>query len=410
MRLLAGFIICFVALPTTQANNEPSVIQIGTGISPPYQYLDDGKIVGKTVDVVRCALGKESLPYNIQMFHWRRVLTLFSNNDLDMVFGVADTNTWASNSIASAPLDLEKWFWYSTADKSRPDLNSSIATVAGSNQDVWLQKNNYSKLYNPPNLESAVKMLFSNRVDYLLADETYVDRLLLEQSQHKQTISKSFSRFSQHHAYFSPHYISASEDFIEKFDSHISACNPGIKEIDLQTRSALIKAAETLLNTLNSPPLISYLRLANDSRSNFSLDYIVKQEIEWEIPGNNLKNITLNNAVSNTLRTLASDNSDVVRELFLVDQLGLSIAMNIPTTDYWQGDEQNFISVTKDSNLKRFVSDVYFDESTRSFQSQVSLRIDDPDTEEFLGVIVIGLSLEQVMEKYLTGVETDTLN
>ncbi|MFQ3230836.1 substrate-binding periplasmic protein [Reinekea sp.] len=405
-----GFVIIIAVSITAQAKSPRSIIQIGTGISPPYQFLEQGKITGKTVDVMRCVLDKQALPYNIQVYPWRRALNLFSNANLEMVFGANVVTGWPSNTVSSAPLDLEKWFWYSATSSHKPALTSSIATIAGSNQDSWLQQHGYSNLFYPPNLESAVKMLRAGRVNFMLADETYVDHLLLSQNPSSRPIAKSFSRFSPQYAYFSPLLIERTDSIVENFDRHIGECNPAIQAVDLHTEAALKKSANHLNAEINQAQLRSALIQAKKNQPSLSTDRIVRQEATWQLPNSRLVSRILNSSVSTSLNALASKNRHIVQEVFLTDQLGFVVGMSRPTTDYWQGDEQNFISVAQGSDAVQSVSNIYFDESTRSFQSQVSLRISDPDTGEFLGVLVFGLALEAVMEHYFTTIEMHVPN
>ena len=64
------------------------------------------------------------------------------------------------------------------------------------------------------------------------------------------------------------------------------------------------------------------------------------------------------------------------------------------TSDYWQGDEEKHQLTFGAGPNAIHVSEVELDESTQSYQAQVSFTIIDPATGAGIGAATIGLNAE----------------
>ena len=80
-----------------------------------------------------------------------------------------------------------------------------------------------------------------------------------------------------------------------------------------------------------------------------------------------------------------------VTEVFVMDAKGLNVAASAVTSDYWQGDEAKYKNTFLKGPDAVFVDEVDFDESTQTYQGQVSFAITDPATGAVVGAITIGL-------------------
>ena len=77
-----------------------------------------------------------------------------------------------------------------------------------------------------------------------------------------------------------------------------------------------------------------------------------------------------------------------------MDEHGLNVASSGVTPDYWQVDEAEFQKAYGMGPDGVFVDEIEFDESTQSYQGQVSISLKDPDTGELIGAMTIGLNAE----------------
>ena len=81
-------------------------------------------------------------------------------------------------------------------------------------------------------------------------------------------------------------------------------------------------------------------------------------------------------------------------EIFVMDAKGLNVAQSDPTSDYWQGDEAKWQETFLAGPEALHLSDVEEDESTQTFQSQVSVPVTDPDSNTVIGAITVGVNVE----------------
>lgn len=86
------------------------------------------------------------------------------------------------------------------------------------------------------------------------------------------------------------------------------------------------------------------------------------------------------------------------REAILTGKLGETIAMNLVTSDYWQGDEEKFTEIF-DANVPSrkpdsHVSRARWDESTSAMISQVSVPVYEAGL--MIGTLTVGVDLKRV--------------
>src|SRR3546814_1455058 len=77
-----------------------------------------------------------------------------------------------------------------------------------------------------------------------------------------------------------------------------------------------------------------------------------------------------------------------------MDNRGLNVGQSDVTSDYWQGDEAKWQKSYQGGADAIFVDEVEMDESTQTFQSQVSMPIVDPATGEVIGAITVGVNVD----------------
>lgn len=105
----------------------------------------------------------------------------------------------------------------------------------------------------------------------------------------------------------------------------------------------------------------------------------------------------LGNAVSDFLRQRSAESGGVITEIFVMDNLGLNVATSDVTSDYWQGDEAKFTETFLQGAGAAHFSEIEFDESSQTFQGQISMTIVDPQSGEPIGAMTIGVNAESLM-------------
>ena len=102
----------------------------------------------------------------------------------------------------------------------------------------------------------------------------------------------------------------------------------------------------------------------------------------------------LANALSGFLRQQQDAAGGLVTEVFVMDNHGLNVGQSEVTSDYWQGDEAKWQKTFQAGADAIFIDEVEMDESTQTFQSQVSMSIVDPATGEVIGAITVGVNID----------------
>ena len=79
-----------------------------------------------------------------------------------------------------------------------------------------------------------------------------------------------------------------------------------------------------------------------------------------------------------------------------MDAKGLNVGTSDVTSDYMQGDEGKWQKTYLVGPDATFIDEVEFDESSKTFQSQVSTTVVDPATGKAIGAVTIGMNVEKL--------------
>ena len=153
---------------------------------------------------------------------------------------------------------------------------------------------------------------------------------------------------------------------------------------------------DTIAEWVTAPVVIETLNTQNQAHQNLTEADINELDASWRqqvIAGGDLINDVLSNPLSLHLKDLKANGSGRFTEIFISDNRGLNAGQSDVTSDYWQGDEDKWQVPTASRRIH--ISDVEFDESSQTYQSQVSLPIFDAG--ELIGVITVGVDLEQII-------------
>lgn len=104
----------------------------------------------------------------------------------------------------------------------------------------------------------------------------------------------------------------------------------------------------------------------------------------------------ITSAASDFLRARRTEAAGVISEIFIMDRRGLNVAASDTTSDYWQGDEAKFTETAGTGGEALHVGAVEFDESSQTYQGQVSITISDPVTHQVIGAMTVGLNAEML--------------
>ena len=100
--------------------------------------------------------------------------------------------------------------------------------------------------------------------------------------------------------------------------------------------------------------------------------------------------------LSKFLAEKKSGSNGIFSEIFVMDNKGLNVGQSDVTSDYMQGDEAKWQKTYPVGPDAVFLDEVEFDDSSQTFQSQVSISIADPATGAAIGAITIGINVENL--------------
>ena len=374
---------------------------IATYNAPPYQFIDENEIKGETVSTVQCIfhiLEKESF---IDFYPLKRALHELDKNSIDGLFPVHSYEDNIQNH--TSPISIEKWFWLTNfpigEKKNLATINSKlVASVNGSPAHEWLVANNYEVDITVTTRTQLLQMFEAKRVDAIIIDdsEAYRDlefHHLIEQMEHYWR----FIKFEPHHFAFSEKAIADNPFILEEFNKNISNCSPISLNISGSEKQALKKYLTPYLlqisDYLKDKSHLTQLRKKFPKLSIEEIDTRWQREVKTQQGG--LYNFVHNEKLSHFLAKLHTSSNGKITEIIAIDNEGFSIALSQNTTDLYQGDEAQFLNTFPSGAASVHVSNITYDESTQTFQSQVSFAL--PKNNAPVSVITFGVNVEKVI-------------
>lgn len=161
----------------------------------------------------------------------------------------------------------------------------------------------------------------------------------------------------------------------------------------------LKELAETQLAAwVADPSVVQTLRDQNAAHANLAQADIDALDLQWraEVGQSDTPLISevLGRSTSEYLREQKNGMDGLITEVFVMDNHGLNAAQSDLTSDYWQGDEDKFQKTYGMGVGSIHIGEVELDESSGSYQSQVSMVIADPDTGAAIGAVTFGVNVD----------------
>jgi hypothetical protein len=159
-------------------------------------------------------------------------------------------------------------------------------------------------------------------------------------------------------------------------------------------------ASGSLRNVATNPVVIDAIRKQNEQSAGHDAAKIEQLDSQWRAEvgaaAKPLIDATLATDASLALKQLQEESGGLITEIFVMDAVGLNVAQSTVTSDYWQGDEEKFsLSYGAGADGITF-GEIEEDESTQTFQSQVSITIVDPDSGAPIGAVTAGVDLSML--------------
>lgn len=159
-------------------------------------------------------------------------------------------------------------------------------------------------------------------------------------------------------------------------------------------------AKETVMKWVADPMVVNAVKAQNAKYAALAQADVDKLDKDWraqvDAADKPLINAVLGNDLSKFLSAKKDETAGMVTEVFIMDNKGLNAGQSDVTSDYWQGDEAKWKKTYLVGPDAVFVDKVEKDESTQQMQSQVSVSIKDPGTNEVIGAVTVGVNLDKL--------------
>lgn len=150
-----------------------------------------------------------------------------------------------------------------------------------------------------------------------------------------------------------------------------------------------------------SGPIVRAINDQNAMTAGYDQAMIDQLDQRWrsEVGASDTPTITpvLNGDAAEFLRQQVEAAEGRITEVFIMDARGLNVASSAVTSDYWQGDEAKFSETYGRGSDAVHLGEIEFDDSTGTYQGQISLTIVDPDTGKPIGAMTVGVDAETLM-------------
>ena len=146
------------------------------------------------------------------------------------------------------------------------------------------------------------------------------------------------------------------------------------------------------------PQVIEAVKQQNTRTGSYGADRVSELDQAWRAQIGSGSAPMIDEVMASDVSRFIAENvagsGGAITEVFVMDAVGLNVAQSGVTSDYWQGDEAKHIETFGKGAGAVHVSEVELDESTQTYQAQVSVSLTDPETGAPIGAVTFGLNAE----------------
>ena len=155
---------------------------------------------------------------------------------------------------------------------------------------------------------------------------------------------------------------------------------------------------ENLVPQFSDATVQAAIRAANSVHGDMTEEQILTLDQAWrsEVGATSTPTITpvLESPVTEWLRGIVGESAGMITEIIVMDNRGLNVAVSDVTSDYWQGDEAKYLETYAVGPDAVHVSEIELDESSQTYQGQVSFTVVDANDGSPIGAVTVGLNAE----------------
>lgn len=155
---------------------------------------------------------------------------------------------------------------------------------------------------------------------------------------------------------------------------------------------------QNVLPWASNPVLIDAILAQNAAHAGMAQARIDELDLQWRAetgdPGSALIKSVLGTPASAFLSEQIMATGGTITEVFVMDNLGLNVAASAVTSDYWQGDEEKFTETFPKGAGTMHIGEIDYDESTMTYQIQVSIPMINPADGAVIGAMTVALDAQ----------------
>ena len=381
-------------------------LELGTTILPPYQTERNGQLEGRSVDTLNCVFTQLKPSWRGRVLPWPRARVEMEAGQLDGFFSAMPDSDAEPHAARSAPLALEKWYWFARDSEIFQQEQFPEEQRLGALQDsttlAWLRREGIHPDTVVATPQQLIKLLETGRIDTYIADIRVVRTAAEELALSPDQYAARFHRYMPLVAYFSRSYLQNNAGFLARFNRQLHDCIGTTFRIDAEEQRRLARLAEQSMRAwTRAEVLIDTLKRINDERASYDHTHIRALDAQWRAHSDSGEHKLIRNVqrseLSGFLRRQQRQADGLFREIMVTGRHGLNAGMSRITTDYWQGDETKFRQTFNQPDSAPVIENIRYDKSTRRFLVHVSLPVRDPDTDELLGVVTAGIDIQKAL-------------
>ncbi|MBV18094.1 PDC sensor domain-containing protein [Thalassospira lucentensis] len=156
--------------------------------------------------------------------------------------------------------------------------------------------------------------------------------------------------------------------------------------------------AEDVKGWIGDPVVIDAVKMQNEKNASLGqadIDELDKQwRAETSAASQPMIDEVLGRDLSSFLKQKSEESEGLITEIFVMDNKGLNVGQSGITSDYWQGDEAKWQETYSAGKDAIHLGDVELDESTQTYQSQLSLPVVDAADGSVIGAVTVGINVE----------------
>ncbi|OEY65519.1 PDC sensor domain-containing protein [Marinobacter sp. X15-166B] len=381
--------------PTINLYTFDSSLENGQGADAGIQSDIGDKITKRVI----CAANKAGWHTNIKTVPPKRALYSLRNQLVDGYFAISASHELAPYAIRSEPIALEKWYLYSRLPDAKVDVYD-MGTVAGSNEERWLERNGYRIKLRVSAEHQLLALLFKKRIDTAVFDEARMAYIVqTAPPAQRQPLYRQFLRFAPMYLYVSYGFAAQHPGFLKRFNHHLRGCGSDVYQLN-DTKKTLVRTlAQTYLDDLMSTGIPQAALSQEPGVSSFT--DILAADSTWhalapEFASRQAVEL-LARPASRQLAEWQRQSRGVIREVFITDDAGTLVASSQLTSNFWMGNRDDFKEAARGESGEFFIDPIHFDSSSGYFVTFVTTPLRSPSTGRLLGLIAFAIDAETIM-------------